>query len=625
MQVRYFIGHLLLVLAIFLQAVPNGVAQASRTDSLPPSPASIAQIKWLRKSLQQNNRLLNRSTADSLLQTARQLNDQASQLVALCQLGSIQSQEINQTQEANTALTKAVDMATQLSDFRAVSWAMSTVGDLMKRDNSNRLLPVLRALSTSMNQATVNTRFNGSTPRGRFSQSNSEVLLNGPFQAVRPNLSYQRFTPEKSAQFTIPVPIHFTERWLDSLVQQSGQPASELIKLTAKKKIRDSSQEMSQRFAQRGDFAKAYNYYVQYTAYKDSLAAEVTARQLAAIQFRQASQKKEAQIKLLVAERKLREQDARQQRQLVFVLVGLAFVLLAFSITLIRSNRLRMRTNRQLHDQKEALQSTLSELKMTQNQLIQSEKMAALGELTAGIAHEIQNPLNFVNNFSEVSAELIDELVEVQQEAAQVDALQAELLADLKQNLQKITQHGGRASAIVKGMLEHSRKVTGHKEPTDLNNLAEEQLRLAYHTFQRNDSPFEVSISTDFDATLRPINVVQQEISRVLSNLYNNAFYALQQKLALSPTGYKPELRVHSAWRGHQMMLSIRDNGTGIPESVRDKIYQPFFTTKPNGVGTGLGLSLSYDIITKGYGGTLTMSTTYGQFTEFTITLPVSD
>ncbi|MBN8821561.1 MAG: hypothetical protein J0I82_05995 [Spirosoma sp.] len=284
-----------------------------------------------------------------------------------------------------------------------------------------------------------------------------------------------------------------------------------------------------------------------------------------------------------------------------------------------------MRTNQQLHDQKEALQHTLSELKTTQNQLIQSEKMAALGELTAGIAHEIQNPLNFVNNFSEVSAELVDELVEVQHETGPVDELQAELLADLKQNLQKITQHGGRASAIVKGMLEHSRKVTGEKEPTDLNSLAEEQLRLTYHTIQRNDPTFEANLITELDTTLGLTNVVQQEISRVLMNLYTNAFYALQQKLALNPTGFTPELRVHSERRGTYILISIWDNGTGIPEAVREKIYQPFFTTKPNGVGTGLGLSLSYDIITKGYGGTLTLSTEYGQFTEFTITLPASD
>ncbi|OJW78337.1 MULTISPECIES: ATP-binding protein [unclassified Spirosoma] len=623
MRVRYFIGYFLLILAIFSQATPQGVAQAIQRDSLATSSASIAQIKWLRKNLQQNNRLLNRFTADSLLRAARRLNDRASQLVALCQLATSQRQEDSQSQTANIRQAEALSLAAQLIDVREVGWALSTVGNLMKQDTNARLLPVVRALSTSMNQAAVRMKEN--PQRGRFFQPSTEELAKVPFPTARPTLPSHRFNTEKFTQVTPPSSIHFTEGWLDSLVRLGRQPSPELTKLTEKKKIRDSSHQLSQTFAQRGDYAKAYNYYVQYTAYKDSLAAEVTARQLAAIKFRQTSQKKEAQIKLLVAERKLREQDARQQRQLLFLLVGLAFLLFAFSITLVRSNRQRMRTNQQLHDQKEALQHTLSELKTTQNQLIQSEKMAALGELTAGIAHEIQNPLNFVNNFSEVSAELVDELVEVQHETGPVDELQAELLADLKQNLQKITQHGGRASAIVKGMLEHSRKVTGEKEPTDLNSLAEEQLRLTYHTIQRNDPTFEANLITELDTTLGLTNVVQQEISRVLMNLYTNAFYALQQKLALNPTGFTPELRVHSERRGTYILISIWDNGTGIPEAVREKIYQPFFTTKPNGVGTGLGLSLSYDIITKGYGGTLTLSTEYGQFTEFTITLPASD
>ena len=277
-----------------------------------------------------------------------------------------------------------------------------------------------------------------------------------------------------------------------------------------------------------------------------------------------------------------------------------------------------------LTQQTEELRYALAELKTTQTQLIQSEKMASLGELTAGIAHEIQNPLNFVTNFADVSAELVQELEEEQQRPARDLALEAELLADLRQNLQKITHHGQRASGIVRNMLEHSRQSTGERQPTNLNQLADEYLRLAYHGLRAKDKTFNATITTFFDPSLKEVEVVAQDLGRVLLNLFTNAFYAVRKRQQAGEAGYAPTVSVSTLHRaGGQIEVRVQDNGTGIPADIQPKIFQPFFTTKPTGEGTGLGLSLSYDIVTKGHGGTLTVASKVGEGTEFIVSLPL--
>ena len=266
------------------------------------------------------------------------------------------------------------------------------------------------------------------------------------------------------------------------------------------------------------------------------------------------------------------------------------------------------------------LQHSLENLKATQNQLIQKEKMASLGELTAGIAHEIQNPLNFVNNFSEVSAELVEELKEELAADRKAEAL--ELADDLTQNLEKIAQHGQRASSIVRGMLEHSRTSSGEKQPTNVNALADEYLRLAYHGLRAKDKDFNAELKTDFDPNLGQVEVVPQEMGRVLLNLFNNAFYAVSEKKKQQPADYQPTVSVSTKRVEGGVEIHVRDNGTGMLEAVKAKIFQPFFTTKPTGQGTGLGLSLAYDIVTKGHGGTLVVESEPGKFTEFRVCLP---
>jgi two-component system NtrC family sensor kinase len=299
-----------------------------------------------------------------------------------------------------------------------------------------------------------------------------------------------------------------------------------------------------------------------------------------------------------------------------------------------------------IEDTNAALSRSLDELKAAQAQLIQSEKMASLGELTAGIAHEIQNPLNFVNNFSDVSKELLTEMIDELTSGHTAQAI--ELAEDVKQNLEKILAHGKRADGIVKGMLQHSRKSTGQKEPTDINALADEYLRLAYHGIRAKDSSFHATMKTDFDESIGLINVIPQDIGRVILNLITNAFYAVSEKQKMlsqthSPLQtpfplaggdeYIPTVIVKtqkqlplSGGRGFGEALvtvSVSDNGQGIPQHLLDKIFHPFFTTKPTGQGTGLGLSLSYDIV-KAHGGELKVETKEGQGTTFIILLPMN-
>ena len=272
-----------------------------------------------------------------------------------------------------------------------------------------------------------------------------------------------------------------------------------------------------------------------------------------------------------------------------------------------------------LEETNAALQLSLDDLKVAQNQLIQSEKMASLGELTAGIAHEIQNPLNFVNNFSEVSKELLDEMKE-EIDKGNFEEVK-EIANDVIQNLEKINHHGKRADGIVKGMLQHSRTSTGQKELTDINALADEYLRLAYHGLRAKDKTFNAAMKTDYNEHIGLIKIISQDIGRVILNLITNAFYAITEKTKQNVSNYEPLVTVSTKEENDQILIRVSDNGNGIPENIIEKIFQPFFTTKPTGQGTGLGLSLSYDIV-KAHGGTLSVHSKLSNGTTFTISLP---
>jgi len=332
------------------------------------------------------------------------------------------------------------------------------------------------------------------------------------------------------------------------------------------------------------------------------------------------------QLQLLMMDEQQRQQVALQEKEgstnrikFAALFSALGFSLL-FAFILIRNNNNKQKANNLLKEQKEKIEETLSVLKATQSQLIQSEKMASLGELTAGIAHEIQNPLNFVNNFSEVNSELMEEIV---QEAVKGNLEEVKTIArDVKENEEKINFHGKRASDIVKGMLQHSRGSSGKKELTDINNLCDEYLRLSYHGYRAKDKSFSAKYATDFDTSLPKLSVVPQDIGRVVLNLINNAFYAVSEKTKLQAAGYEPQVVVTTKKDGDKILILVKDNGNGIPDSIKEKIFQPFFTTKPTGQGTGLGLSLSYDIV-RAHGGELKVETSESEVTTFIIQLPV--
>lgn len=266
------------------------------------------------------------------------------------------------------------------------------------------------------------------------------------------------------------------------------------------------------------------------------------------------------------------------------------------------------------------LQEALENLKATQTQLIHAEKMASLGELTAGIAHEIQNPLNFINNFSEINADLVNELQSAVEERDFSEI--ADLLKNIRENEEKIVHHGKRADSIVKNMLLHSRSNANVKEPTDINALADEYLRLSYHGMRAKDKSFNATMNTDFDPSVGKIEIVMQAVGRVLLNLINNAFYAVMHRCkSTMGAGFEPTVSLSTKRTGNEILLVIEDNGCGIPDKIKDKIFQPFFTTKPTGEGTGLGLSLSYEII-KTHGGDIEVESSENKGTKFTIHLP---
>lgn len=358
-------------------------------------------------------------------------------------------------------------------------------------------------------------------------------------------------------------------------------------------------------------------YTLEYYAIRDSLQNFNKAQRAQALAFADVQNRRDAQAK----------QDAYFANLKMYGLAVVAAFLIILAIVLWRGSRRRKVANELLQEQKDQLEQTLDELEATQNQLIQSEKMASLGELTAGIAHEIQNPLNFVNNFSEVSMELVDEM---ELELTKGDKNEAISIAvDIKQNLEKIRHHGQRADSIVKGMLQHSKAGSGTKEPTNINVLATEFIRLAYHGLRAKDKTFNSETSMHLDDDLPLVNVVPQDIGRVLLNLFNNAFYAVQQKQQTAGEDYTPMVEVSTSLftppSGSQgIYLRVKDNGTGIPDDIKDKIMQPFFTTKPTGQGTGLGLSLTYDIVVKGHGGKIDVDSVEGDYTEFAVWLPLN-
>lgn len=359
------------------------------------------------------------------------------------------------------------------------------------------------------------------------------------------------------------------------------------------------------------DVSRAFYFLKMNTVIKDSLSTIEKANQVYQLESEERRKVTEIEKERLNTQSRIRQN----------ALLGSLTTVVLIAAVVYYNSRQKQKANKLLAAQKAELELTLTNLKSTQAQLIQSEKMASLGELTAGIAHEIQNPLNFVNNFSEVNKEL---LVEMNEEIEKGNLNEVKAIAKgIIDNEEKINHHGKRADAIVKGMLQHSRSSSGAKEPTDINALADEYLRLAYHGLRAKDKSFNATMKTDFDESIGNVNIIPQDIGRVILNLITNAFYAVTEKKKQKTENYEPTVSVSTKKVDDKILILVTDNGNGIPQKVLDKIFQPFFTTKPTGQGTGLGLSLSYDIV-KAHGGQLAVETTEGEKTIFTISLPRS-
>lgn len=396
-------------------------------------------------------------------------------------------------------------------------------------------------------------------------------------------------------------------QWLK--VAEEAVPASSFIYLE------EIYYGIAKTYEQLDDYRNAFENMIMYGQIKDSATRaqnlEKVTRLTNRLEFenRQALQR-ESQDKMI----ELKQSEIDRQKILKnFILFGMFVVLvlaLIFYIRIVEKNKLNKKLNLAFND-----------LKSAQKQLIHAEKMASLGELTAGVSHEIQNPLNFVNNFSEVNSELIAELKE-ELKAGNLDEVN-EIIDDIAMNEAKIKHHGGRADAIVRGMLQHSRTGGGEKVSTNINDLADEFLRLSFHGMRAKDKAFQSDFAAEYDDALPKVEIIPQDMGRVFLNLFNNAFYAVNKKQQQPAEGYKPLVKIATKKLNDNIEIRVSDNGNGIPQEIVDKIYQPFFTTKPTGEGTGLGLSMSYDIITKGHGGKIDVNSTDGEGTEFIITLPI--
>ncbi|MDB5120684.1 MAG: hypothetical protein JWN56_1902 [Sphingobacteriales bacterium] len=415
----------------------------------------------------------------------------------------------------------------------------------------------------------------------------------------------------------------------------SGKPDSALyyaeksLKLSQEtgfiRNIHNTYNVLAEAYGAKENFQKAFEAQRKYIAYKDSLTGEDQQNLVASLKFKYELDKKQSQIEVLNKDRQLRLEEAKHQRQQMYASIIGLILITSMALILIRNNRQQQNVNRQLKEQKEEIQQTLTELKLTQAQLVQREKMASLGELTAGIAHEIQNPLNFVNNFSQLSIELLEELkVDLISKLPSKDKEEADdIIGNITLNLDKILHHGKRADGIVKGMLQHSKSNTGYKELTDLNALANEFLQLSYNSLQAKEKSFKANMQTSFDPDLERIKIIPQDLGRVFINLFSNALYSVSKKMKEESGDYYPTVVVSTKRNEKSVEIKVWDNGTGIAKQDIDKIFQPFFTTKPTGQGTGLGLSISYDIVHKIFNGHLRVNTQENEFAEFVIELPM--
>ena len=510
--------------------------------------------------------------------------------------------------KAIIAATESKKIYEILKDSEGLSYAYSEIGNAYLKLNMPDSALYFNQISLDYGLAAPFKKYLGYT----YIQIGETYLLKDDFELAKVNFGK---AIEISALYNKPILVGDAQLKLARFFESQDKMDSSLYhSLEALAVLKHAGKEKSTAIAYRmisdcywslGLPDSSFTYLRLATALNDKLdkAEKEKIQEFQAAGFEEALRAQELEKEKILTQNKIRTFG---------MMAGIA-VLSIIGFILYRNNRQKQKANA-------VLENTLAHLKSTQSQLIQSEKMASLGELTAGIAHEIQNPLNFVNNFSEVNKELLAEMRDEMDKGNIVDA--KEIANDVIANEEKINHHGKRADAIVKGMLQHSQSGSGVKEPTDINALADEYLRLAYHGLRAKENSFNATLKTDFDETIGKLNIIPQDIGRVILNLITNAFYTVNERSKQSAAGYEPTVQVNTRKEEDKVLISVKDNGNGIPQEILDKIFQPFFTTKPTGQGTGLGLSLSYDIV-KAHGGEIKVDSKEGDGTEFIIQLPI--
>ncbi len=543
-------------------------------------------------------------------------------------IGTVYSKNDNTINEALTYFKKSLEVFEDIEQESGMAIAAMNIGEVYFLEVNYDSAIYYHQKALELCDGTIDATF----PLTQLGEINSEL---GDFQKA---YGYHRRSLEISKKLDAKYELtqsliglaktQIKQKNFEGAITSLEEAKVLALDIDAKNELVDVYQNLAESQAQIGNYKAAYENEINVKTVKDIIAKTSTEKMIQQLQFEFELDKKEAEIELLQKDTELKNAAVFNQRMIIIASLGGLIMFLIISLYLYRNNLSKQKANRLLQIQKEEIrtqrenvESAYDKLKSTQAQLIQSEKMASLGELTAGIAHEIQNPLNFVNNFSEVSVELVEEMNE-ELNKGDIDGAK-EIGQDLKGNLSKITLHGKRADSIVKGMLEHSKASIGEKVPTDLNLLAEEYIRLSYHGIRAKDKFFNSDIQLDLEPNLPKVKVYPQDIARVILNIVNNSFYAVNEKAKeIQDDNYKPTVKISTKQVLGGIEVSIEDNGPGISKEIINKIFQPFFTTKPTGKGTGLGLSLSYDII-KAHGGKLKAETKEGEGTEFIITLPL--
>ncbi len=555
------------------------------------------------------------------LKAAEEINDTLRLATVLNNIGAVYFNNISTHDKALTYYLKSLPLCEAFDDSDAIGTITVNIGEIYLERNKDTLAIQYfeRSLKAYENSKNISYSLNdiGKVYEKRKDYTMALKYHQEAFEAAKKLTSKLEMSQSLEGIAGIYLKMNQTQKALEAY-KQAQVIANEI---EASYELKNIYLGLSGVYASLNDYHNAYKYEVLLNTIKDTLYNAETYKKIAFLQFSFDIQKKQSEIDLLTKDKMMQDLDLNRQKTVRNSLLAILLLVIFITFILFRNYRIKDRTNALLDSQKKELERTVNELKTTQTQLIQSEKMASLGELTTGIAHEIQNPLNFVNNFSEVNKEMIAEMVEEINKGNYEEA--KEIAKGLEINEEKIIHHGKRADAIVKGMLQHSRTSSGKKELTDINALCDEYLRLSYHGVRAKDKNFNAEMKMDFDGKINKINIVPQDIVRVLINMFNNAFYAVKPPYPpKADEHYEPMVKVSTKKIGDKVEITIADNGSGIPKSIVDKIFQPFFTTKPAGQGTGLGLSLSYDII-KAHGGEIKVKTSEGEGTEFIIQLPI--